>query len=185
MIGRQGDHRQRRWEKSLASPQSWFGSSATAEWFTPIHVLDRVQRVLGVIDLDPCSDMAHSVPAVRSFVKDDDGLSQEWGTIDAPSRVFLNPPYGRGSVMPRWIDKMWQEYHSGRVVEVIALIPARTETAWFRTLWQAKAICFWYGRIQFGTSTINAPLPSALVYLGCQPWKFAAVFGDAGKVVRL
>lgn len=156
-----------------------YSSSKTDDWFTPLAIIRRVQNVLGYIDLDPCSDEAKTIPARTHFTKEDDGLSRHWrGT------VFMNPPYGRGNVIPRWLNKFMTEFMTEFMSEGIMLVPARTETRWFRdVLWNADALCFWYGRIQFGNSTINAPFPSVLGYFGPDYDLFATVFKPVGKLI--
>jgi hypothetical protein len=153
-------------------------SSRTDDWFTPPHVIARVVAVLGSIDLDPCSDDARTVPAAVHYDRRIDGLAGPWH-----GKVFCNPPYGRGSVIPRWLEKFAGERDCGRMHEGILLVPARTETEWFRILWGADALCFWHGRIQFGTSKVNAPFPSVLGYFGKNRTRFMAEFCDAGKVI--
>jgi hypothetical protein len=158
---------------------AWVSSSATPEWFTPPEIVARVVKAMDGIDLDPCAEPARGIPAAQHFTKEDNGLLLPWH-----GRVFMNPPYGRGNVLPLWLAKLSVEVDSGRVDRAIALVPARTETAWFRILWGASALCFWYGRIQFGDSVINAPFPSVLGYFGPHRERFADVFGDAGKVIH-
>ena len=64
--------------------------SRTPEWTTPSHVLTVVTSMLGGgIDLDPCADDGHNVPATRHYRSQDDGLTKPWH-----GRVFMNPPYG-------------------------------------------------------------------------------------------
>ena len=56
--------------------------------------------MLGVIDLDPCSNVGGpNVPARRHFAAESDGLSRRWsGTI------FMNPTYG--STIAAWVSKL-------------------------------------------------------------------------------
>ena len=68
-------------------------SSESVEWPTPPEVLEKVLDCLGGIDLDPCADAAHTVPARHHFTTDDDGLTHDW-----EGRIFMNPPYGRGVI---------------------------------------------------------------------------------------
>lgn len=77
-------------------PERALYSSESEEWYTPPDVLGRV-RLLGEIDLDPCSNGGSPiVPARRHFTKEDDGLVREWAGF-----VYMNPPYGRG--IDEWI----------------------------------------------------------------------------------
>lgn len=87
--------------------------------------------------------------------------------------MFLNPPYGR--TIGEWVDKLAAEFHAGRVGEAIVLVPARTDTAWWRAL-PARVICFATGRFAFSDHDTPAPFPSAVVYLGAGPAPFVTHF---------
>lgn len=154
-------------------------SSDTPEWYTPLDVVDRAVKVLDGIDLDPCSNSATApnVPADNHFTRADDGLEQDWhGT------VYMNPPYGRG--IDEWVRKLVAEYDAGHVTEAIALVPARTDTQWFRVL-RDHPVCFLTGRLRFigpEGETDPAPFPSAAFYLGSHDDTFAEVFSPIGDV---
>lgn len=155
-------------------------SSRSEEWYTPRDILDRVVAALGAIDLDPCSN-SHTrpvVPAARHFTRHDDGLSRPWF-----GRVFMNPPYGRE--VKRWVVHLCAEHHAGRVTAAVALVHARTDTAWFN-LFRDYTLCFVRGRLKFaGRGAGNsAPFPSVLAYLGPEPTQFAHVFRDIGGIYR-
>ena len=153
-------------------------SSDSPEWYTPPAVLDRVVNCLGAIDLDPCAEaQLGNVPAARHLTADDDGLAHEW-----QGRMFMNPPYGREIGL--WIDKLAAEFEAGRIMQAIVLVPARTDTAWFRRL-SAFPVGFWRGRITFigpDGGQNPAPFPSALFALGVAPEQFAATFDDVADV---
>lgn len=106
----------------------------TTSWITPKQIIDR----LGPFDLDPCSCVLQPwTCANTNFQLPVDGLHQRWF-----GRVWLNPPYGR-DMLP-WIQKM-AEHNSG-----IALLFVRTDTRWFRVLFQtASAFFFLSHRILF------------------------------------
>jgi hypothetical protein len=149
---------------------SWYGSSATPEWYTEAHVIERVVRVLGVIDLDPCSNPPpYNVPATLHMSRADGGLNQRWH-----GRVYMNPPYGR--VLPQWMAKLAHEICEGRVTEAITLTKAATDARWFAPLWMCDALCFWRGRMHFSDSG-PATFPSVLGYFGPHRARFAEVFG--------
>jgi hypothetical protein len=151
-------------------------SSKTPEHYTPATVIAVVRACLGAIDLDPCSN-SHAdpaVPAARHYTIAEDGLRQAWH-----GRVYMNPPYGRR--IPVWVDKLAREYEAGRVTEAIALVPARTDTRWFRRL-GAHPVCFVSGRLAFRGNTAGAPFPSALVYLGPRVPAFRAACAGVGRV---
>lgn len=154
-------------------------SSASDEWNTPQPLLDRAVKLLGAIDLDPCSnnDKAPNVPAALHYTIEDDGLSREWR-----GRVFLNPPYGR--VIQDWTARLDESYRSGSVTEALALVPARTDARWFTEL-RSYPRCFVRGRLRFGDAKNCAPFPSAVFYLGTNLLGFAEEFGELGDVFAL
>ena len=159
-------------------------SSESPEWYTPSDVLERVITALEGIDLDPCSNtplddlgQGGNVPATRHFTARDNGLRQPW-----TGRVFMNPPYGRE--ISRWTGKLLFEFEAGHVSQAIALVPARVDTAWFRSL-SAFPVAFWRGRITFigpNGEQNPAPFPSALFALGIAAESFARVFADVADV---
>ena len=155
-------------------------SSESAEWYTPPSIIERVVEALGDIDLDPCSNShtAPHVPAKQHYAKEDDGLSKEWS-----GAVYLNPPYGRE--IAQWVEKLVAEHTAGRVPSAIALVPARTDTAWFAAL-RDYPRCFIQGRIKFltseGVETDPAPFPSMAVYLGPDRAAFIKAFSPLGDI---
>lgn len=124
------------------------------DWVTPRELV----AALGAFDLDPC--VPGSMPwatAARMLTRDDDGLASAW-----QGRVWLNPPYGPEAA--RWLERL---AHHGNG---IALIFARTETAWFfEQVWKkASALLFLRGRLHFcrpdgKRARGNAGGPSVLV----------------------
>lgn len=149
-------------------------SSKTDEWSTPKEVIPFIRRVLPVIDLDPCSDAAQTIPAKNRYFRNDDGLSRKWR-----GRVYLNPPYGRQ--ISNWVGRLVRLYNEGDVTESIALLPARTDTIWFRLLRDHSRV-FVSGRLKFGNSDHSAPFPSVFVYLGQNQKLFVSVFSKLGDV---
>ena len=149
-------------------------SSETPEWYTPPEIIERTQKAIGNIDLDPCSPEEQSIPATHVFTKEQDGLRFDWY-----GKVYMNPPYGRE--ISAWVEKLVSEYESGRTKEAIALVPARVDTDWFR-LFRNCAICFIDGRLKFSGAENSAPFPSAAAYLGKNIARFAKSFGDMGDV---
>ena len=152
-------------------------SSRHAEHYTPPRVLDAVIACLEAIDVDPCSDgnTPPNVPARQHFTRDQDGLAQPWF-----GRVYMNPPYGRREI-DRWVAKLCEEVSAGHTTEAIALVPARTDTQWFRRL-SEYVCCFVRGRLTFIGNRDAAPFPSALFYLGPDVEKFSRAFEALGDV---
>ena len=84
-----------------------------------------------------------------------DGLNINW-----QQKNFVNPPYSK---IKQFVDKSIEEHKKGK--EVILLIPARTDTKYFRKLVDYGCdIVFITGRLHFNESN-TAPFPSCLVYL--------------------
>ena len=151
-------------------------TSDSDDWWTPQDIIDRVLATFdGTIDLDPCSNLGTpNVPATVRYTVEDDGLSKPW-----VGRVYMNPPYG--DVLPNWIEKMVQAFIDGEIDSAVALVPARTDTRWFRTL-RPYLHCFIFGRLKFSGTGNSAPFPSMAVYLGPEDRKFIDAFSPIGDV---
>lgn len=156
-------------------------TSNSGDWMTPSWVLELASETMGGIDLDPCADMGHRVPAKRHYTLVDDAFTQDWRA----SSIYCNPPFGR--VIGKWVDKLVTEFEAGNVQQAIALLPARVDTAW----WQMVAdypVCFLTGRLSFlqagpdGTPVKGdaAPFPTAIVYLGPHVARFVHLWHKKG-----
>ena len=175
-------------------------SSEHDDWNTPECVLKRVRRVAD-IGLDPCSN-AQSIVRARTeyrLERGEDGLRLPWNGYGL---VFVNPPYGDAiSAFMRRVD------HFGRMdVEIIALVPNRSDTTWFQTYAaSARAKCEWRGRlvhprgvadqrqqplfqrVDDGPVTVveeggTAPFPSVVLYWGPSLGGFIDAFESAGAL---
>lgn len=151
-------------------------TSKSDKWNTPEHIIHLVCKVMEAITLDPCSNSKTNpnVPAVHHFTSDDNGLSQEWH-----GSVYMNPPYG--DEIAEWVAKLVESYELGHVHQAIALLPARTDTAWMRMLADYPR-CFIWGRLHFSNSKNAATFPSVVVYLGEETGTFARVFQTIGDI---
>ncbi len=86
------------------------------EWLTPPDLIE----ALGPFDLDPCAPVDRPWDtATNHLTIRENGLSRPW-----VGRVWLNPPFGQE--IPEWMARM-SAHGNG-----IALVLARTETAWFQ-----------------------------------------------------
>lgn len=128
------------------------------EWYTPPEVFD----ALGVeFDLDPCAPQGgvEWVPTKRWLSRVEDGLATPWDGF-----VWMNPPYGQE--VGRWMSKL-RDHGDG-----IALVFARTDTAWFHDcVPDADLVCFVRGRFFFrrpdgSKADHNSGAPSMLVAYG-------------------
>lgn len=151
-------------------------SSKRSDWNTPLNVLELVREV-APIGLDPCGNGDSVVDAEVTLDGTTDGLASTW---QCHGLVYMNPPYGR--TIGSWVAKCAYEANCG--AEIIALLPARTDARWFRNVWTADRVCFWYGRLKFLGAPSSAPFPSAIAYWGERGKRFDRVFGDHGRVVR-
>ena len=155
-------------EASFAADNAALFSSERDSWCTPPAIIKAVREVLHVVELDPCSNADSDVHARTEWCEKEDGLSRDW---TEHGTVYANPPYGDG--IGPWVDKC---IASGRETDVIALIPARTDTTWFhRIIESCAAIGFLRGRLTFKGAPHPAPFPSAIVYWG-ERQEFRTVF---------
>ncbi len=157
-------------------------SSETHTWMTPESFLELV-RAVGPIGLDPCTSADNPTSAqTYMYPEHGDGLELNWVAVGvyAAGLVFCNPPYGRA--LGAWAAKCAEEARLG--AEIILLVPARPDTAWFDRLWGADALLLWRGRIKFKGATAGAPFPSAVAYWGPRGRRFREAFSGKGRFVR-
>lgn len=84
-------------------------------------------------------------------------MKQDWtGEV-----VFMNPPYGRE--IGKWIKKARDESAKFRGAKVVALVPSRTDTAWWHDYVIDYEVRFLRGRLKFNGHKNSAPFPSAIV----------------------
>lgn len=115
----------------------------------------------GTIDLDPCSNTGSIVPATRRVSLPENGLKVPWDV----RRTYMNPPYGRPTVIAPWTDNA--AFWGDDEFSVFGLLPARTSNIWWHEdVGVSSAICHVRGRIHFIGSKHGAPFPSAFVLWG-------------------
>ena len=169
--------------------------SKSVDYETPADLFDQLDAAFGPFTLDPCGQSYHrtAVACREHGGHNYDGTSEKMDGLLQPwdGRVFMNPPYGRG--IAEWIQKAVEEvYVKERVEIVVALLPVRTDTAW----WQgyinrgsglteqlglklirialvnrnikphyatASGVGYLPGRLKFGGEKNSAPFPSAVV----------------------
>lgn len=137
-------------------------SSASPEWPTPQWLVDQLAAEFGPFDLDPAAT-ASNAKAPAFYTRADDGLAQRW-----KGRVWLNPPYGR--TIAAWMAKARAEVADGNADRVVALVPARVDTQWWRdSIAAASLVRIWPGRIVWTASGQPAPFASAIIVFGRLP----------------
>lgn len=130
-------------------------SSEKDDWETPQDLFDELDEEFH-FTLDAASSDLNA-KCEKHYTIEDDGLSQSW----EGNNVFLNPPYGR--TMKDWMRKAYEESQRENTT-VVALVPARTDTAWFHDYVYGKAeLRFLRGRLKFGECENSAPFPSLVV----------------------
>ena len=145
------------WEKDAT------GSSD--ERFSPPEFMDVVYQALGEVDLDPCGHLASPVVAKRKIIVSEggDGLQEPWlGRL-----VYVNPPF---SSLLKWLRRADQQWRDGNAETIVALAPARMDSAWFHEhLRHHTDILVLKGRIRFHTLAgrgNQAPFPLMVVIWG-------------------
>ena len=133
------------------------------DWETPQELFERLDGIHHfTVDVASTHDNAK---CEHHYTRDEDGLLQDW----AGEVVWCNPPYGRDS--KRWIAKMADEAERG--TKIVALLPARTDTAAFHDHIYKKPnvrVEFLRGRLKYergGVAQQASPFPSMLVYFNC------------------
>ncbi len=199
--------------------------SGRTDYVTPDWFLGLVRRV-NPIALDPATSVDNPTNAARIItqVLDDElyalscGLDHPW-PIDPSGLRYVNPPYGphlSGPVEPhyqhwrnddtelRGIGRGWAERIAMETDETIALVPARTETTWWRRLygWCDGALLWSSGTYGVRINFVNAEtgqvvrgsnLASCVFYRGAcvgldrrlrTSGTFRQVFGPHGTLIK-
>lgn len=137
-------------------------SSKNQSWCTPTEFYLQLNKEFN-FQLDPAAT-EKTAKCKKYYTQEIDGLAQSWNVAEG-SAVFCNPPYGRE--IGKWVAKAYQESQHG--TKIVLLIPARTDTSYFRDFIYNKAkIRFLRGRLKFEdengvTGRCPAPFPSMLV----------------------
>ena len=107
------------------------------DYSTPQDLFEAYDRLYH-FTLDVCATAANA-KCPHYFTPEQDGLQQPWhGTC------WMNPPYHQAEI-PKWIRKAYEESQRGAVV--VALLPARTGSAWFHeVVLPHAAVTFLRGR---------------------------------------
>lgn len=156
-------------------------SSGKDDWRTPDRIIALVKEMYDdKLDLDPCA--APDPP--HHFAKENWTGPYEYGKDGLVERyfgnVYVNYPYSDASY---WCRKIREETERAAFTQLIALVPARTDTvAWNDLVLHAHAICLIKGRLRFVKAPLTAPFPSILVYIGPDVSKFRGVFRHIGTI---
>lgn len=176
-------------------------SSENMDWQTPAWFLDLV-RLVGEIDCDPCAAEHNPTGAKVTY----DGRSAAWCGLAHPwlaqGLVFANPRYGKhlsGPVRPDPVSPRngtgWAEKIASFDGEWLALVPVRTETAWWKRMLHACSECLLWSSPEYGSrirfihpeTGKEGPQPNAastVFYKGPRRVEFKHVFIDHGTLIR-
>jgi site-specific DNA-methyltransferase (adenine-specific) len=128
-------------------------TSDRMDWETPADLFSVLHREFA-FTRDVCARPGNAKCAAY-FSPVQDALRHVW-----TGRCWMNPPYGRA--VGRWVAKAWCA--SRRGATVVALLPVRTDTAWWQDIvMRAREIRFLRGRLRFVGASASAPFPSAVV----------------------
>lgn len=158
--------------------------SGNIEWYTPAQYIVSAKKVMGSIDVDPCtSEFAQkTVMAATYYTLGNDGLSHAWS-----GNVWLNPPYS-ASIVRSFVDKLLGHFALGDVQQAIMLTHNNADTLWFhKAAVVASAICFTRGRVRFydEKGVANSPTHGhCFMYFGRKWKRFAEEFGQYGWIAR-
>lgn len=145
------------------------------EWYTPLHVLEKVKMVLGHIDIDPASNAIaqKNVQAKKYFTAENSGLDKDW-----VGKIWCNPPYS-AKLLKHFTRKFAEEYQKGNMVEGIMLTNQGTDTIWNIPL-QAGVHAYTNGRLAFirpdGSTDRKGSRGQLFTYFGPNHKKFIEVF---------
>lgn len=127
-------------------------SSKTDMWATPQWFFDELDAEFH-FETDLCAT-AENAKCAKYFTPEQDALKQDWKGV-----CWMNPPYGRG--LNKWVRKAYESAQKGAVI--VALLPARTHTAWWHEYCMHGEYRFVRGRLKFGNAQHVAPFGSVVV----------------------
>lgn len=156
-------------------------SSERDNWGTPTWLIAELTGRGFDLTLDVCAT-PENAKAPFWITPECDALRYDWtaafnfmtpNSRRAEAWAWMNPPYGRA--IGKWVEKAVAEAEKG--LKTLALVPARTDTRWFRRFlcqhengrWTPRfPMEFFLGRLHFELDGIDqgaAPFPSVLVHI--------------------
>lgn len=129
-------------------------SSNKSDWGTPKGVFEILDHLFK-FTVDACANETNAL--CPSFWSESNSFLASFPA--RPESIFMNPPYGRG-IKP-FVNHLNEVCINGTTG--VALLPARTDTKWFQTVWShANVAVFFRGRLKFKGAPSSAPFPSCL-----------------------
>jgi phage N-6-adenine-methyltransferase len=154
-------------------------SSKGKNWETPDSLFKELDDLFG-FELDVCANKKNRKVKKYYGIKDN-AFKKKWKGV-----CWMNPPYGKSEnackddcskkicvergyhleeYLPGvsdWVEKAIKE-SGNRSTTIVCLLPARTETDWFQSVWDnADILLFLKGRLKFVGAKEVAPFPSVI-----------------------
>lgn len=129
-------------------------------WVTPPEFFDPLNSEFN-LQIDSAASADNAMLPIF-WDKEADAFKQDW----TGKRIWCNPPYGKAHVTPPGIYKWVERCATGGASIVVALLPARTDTAWFHKFIYQKPnveIRFVARRIKFSGCKGTGKFPSMVV----------------------
>lgn len=152
-------------------------------WQTPEWLIDKLNRGLGGIDLDPCAGPNTDHAETNwSIENGQDGLENEWH-----GNVFINPPF---SDKDSFIEKSIEQKENTDIT--VLLTPDSTDVkSWYHNLITNHYTYTWFskGRINYydpveGEVATGVSFGTALHFMGGMPEGLELWLRDNGDLVR-
>lgn len=132
-------------------------TSIKKDYGTPQWIIDE----FGPFDLDVAAS-EENAKAPNYLTEEQDALHKD--TRWTGAKVWCNPPYGK---LLKWTAKAKEEAALGSFSTLYMLLPARTDTKWFKAITDiASDVWLFRGRITFEGQAHPAPFPSMVVKVG-------------------
>lgn len=121
----------------------------TDQRYTPTDILQKVERILVSIGLDPTANPQKTVPAWNHITEAQDCFKTDWAQfLDVPT-AFMNPPYsGTASFLERWCEYVESgAIRTGITLTLAGVLCNKSTQALIKK--HAVATCHPYGRLSF------------------------------------
>jgi phage N-6-adenine-methyltransferase len=124
-----------------------YQSETTDERYTPEWVVTLIHEVLGGIDLDPTNNRFNSTKSSHYFTETTSCLINSWDVFGLPKTVYMNPPFSNSKL---FVEKLLDEQKRLGFTAIACLLSGSIHNkSTQKYLAEAKAICFWHGRLNF------------------------------------
>jgi phage N-6-adenine-methyltransferase len=152
------------------------------EYGTPRWLIRRLtDAVGGLFALDPAAGAEPQPIAQERYTKAEDGLSQDWTTVDGP--IYLNPPY---SDPYPWLNQLATSVDPDAEEGPdfgVGLTKVDTSTGWFHDhLTDACVLCLLTDRLSYHGGESSASFASGLSVFGDPPRALLETLGDIGAL---